>query len=307
MANIRPTQLALHVMQGLALLAIGLGCDSKPKNQDVTAPPSAAPTDSGSASATAPAEGGKGEAPRSDVRGIGTYVTAGSEGNQAEVDQIQEVQYQWTIVGGTVTDGGDTPTVTYAVDPNAKTLHLYCKLRGPQGAESTAIAHLLVAPMPVIGTFTANPAVISIGGNTKLSWQADGYKTLTMDPDAKDVAQWTGIPMQPKETTTYHLTATNAAGAVATKDVLVKVVPLPSIIRFGFQGPLLVGQSSRLNAEFANGKAEIWEGDRMLASSDQSPIAVDVTPRSESTYQLRVVNEAGATVTQDRIVHSAGY
>lgn len=80
---------------------------------------------------------------------------------------------------------------------------------------------------PVIATFTAEPATVSVGGTSVLKWEVSGNDLLleitTEDFYSPiDVTGETSYAAMPTETTTYVLRARNAAGT-AEEEVVVGV------------------------------------------------------------------------------------
>ena len=67
---------------------------------------------------------------------------------------------------------------------------------------------------PVIDSFTADPETVEAGETSTLSWSLSGEAptTLEISPDVGDVMGSTDTEVTPTETTTYTLTASNAAG-----------------------------------------------------------------------------------------------
>ncbi len=68
--------------------------------------------------------------------------------------------------------------------------------------------------VPVITSFTANPAVINAGGTITLSWQVSGATSLSLSPGIGAVTG-TSVAVKPTATTKYTLTASNAKGTVS--------------------------------------------------------------------------------------------
>jgi len=75
---------------------------------------------------------------------------------------------------------------------------------------------------PVITSFSANPQVIDAGGSSTLSWEVSDATTVTISPGIGSVALLGTFVVEPEETTTYTLTASNTAGSV-TASVTVTV------------------------------------------------------------------------------------
>ncbi|MFO7546985.1 MAG: hypothetical protein R6W77_15950 [Trueperaceae bacterium] len=77
---------------------------------------------------------------------------------------------------------------------------------------------------PTIGAFTAAPNMITLGDSTTLSWTVSGAVQLSVHPGNVDVTGSTSLVVSPVATTSYVLTATNAAGSVqASTSVTVDV------------------------------------------------------------------------------------
>ncbi len=80
---------------------------------------------------------------------------------------------------------------------------------------------------PVIAAFTAEPATVSVGGTSTLTWEVQGNVTL-LEITAEgfyspiDVTGEAFYAARPTETTTYVLRARNAAGS-AQREVVVGV------------------------------------------------------------------------------------
>jgi len=80
-----------------------------------------------------------------------------------------------------------------------------------------------VVQLPKINSFTALPGHITTGQSTALSWNTSRADTLTINNGAPAISGASGsVNLSPAATTTYTLTATNAAGSV-TAQVLVGV------------------------------------------------------------------------------------
>jgi len=75
---------------------------------------------------------------------------------------------------------------------------------------------------PVITSFSADPQVIDAGGSSTLSWEVSNAATVTINPEVGIVGLIGTSVVNPEETTTYTLTASNVAGNV-TANVTVTV------------------------------------------------------------------------------------
>ncbi len=79
---------------------------------------------------------------------------------------------------------------------------------------------------PCITSLTANPATISAGGSTTLSYTFSGGTGL-LTPTSTVVTSGSGLVVKPTATTTYTLTVTGPGGPPVTAQVTVVVVPAP--------------------------------------------------------------------------------
>jgi hypothetical protein len=66
-------------------------------------------------------------------------------------------------------------------------------------------------PYPVIESFHADPAVVSPGESSNLSWSVIGAGRVEIDHDVGVVQHKSFVPVKPSETTTYRLTAINGS------------------------------------------------------------------------------------------------
>ena len=78
--------------------------------------------------------------------------------------------------------------------------------------------------LPTITGFSANPASLTVGQTSTLSWTTSGATSLTINNAVGDVTGTTNKVVTPTTTTTYVLTASNSAGNV-TAATTVTVTP----------------------------------------------------------------------------------
>lgn len=81
---------------------------------------------------------------------------------------------------------------------------------------------------PVVNFFLAEPNIILEGESSTLSWNVTGADSVTISPDIGSVSLSGTLSVNPSNTTTYTLVATNSTGSV-TSMALVTVNPLPAI------------------------------------------------------------------------------
>ena len=93
-------------------------------------------------------------------------------------------------------DLGQVPASAFEV---VKMDTVYTASNVPQGAA------------PIINSFTATPASVSAGGNVTLSWDVSNASYVIVSPQVGAV-RGTSVIVQPGQTTTYKLYATNQYG-----------------------------------------------------------------------------------------------
>jgi len=109
---------------------------------------------------------------------------------------------------------GQVTGTQLSVTPAALTT--YTLTAGNASGSATATATVSVLPVgqpPVILSFSANPASISSGQSSTLSWSVTNASSLTLNQGLGS-ASGTSRQVSPAATTTYTLTAANAAGQV---------------------------------------------------------------------------------------------
>jgi hypothetical protein len=135
---------------------------------------------------------------------------------------------QWQVGGATSVSidqgiGVVPPTGTQRVSP--ATTRTY-KLTATNGAgSSTASVTLTVIPetgRPFIDYFSANPAVVQLGGTSTLKWQVTDATSVIITPGPGTVSPSGTAVVSPNETTAYVLAARNSTGVV-THTALVTV------------------------------------------------------------------------------------
>ena len=80
-------------------------------------------------------------------------------------------------------------------------------------------------PPPVVGFFSASPSVVMPGQTTILSWSVSGAASLSIDNGVGDVTGVSSRTVAPSGTTTYRLTARNAAGTASAQTTVTVYAP----------------------------------------------------------------------------------
>jgi len=122
------------------------------------------------------------------------------------------VRVATTVAGVTsCSDTGLTASTAYSYTVSAQ------DPAGNPSAQSATVQVTTQAPAAVITSFTANPASISAGQSSTLSWAVSNATSLTIDNGVGTVTGSSSTTVHPSVTTTYHLTATNSQGSVTAQ------------------------------------------------------------------------------------------
>ncbi|TMB41990.1 MAG: hypothetical protein E6J58_02295 [Deltaproteobacteria bacterium] len=159
-----------------------------------------------------------------------------------------------------------------------------CSTNGGGGTQNT--------PPPVINSFTADASTVSPGQSTTLRWSLTNATSISIDHGVGAVTG-NSVVVQPIDTTTYLLTATNAGGT-ATSSITVTVrARAPAIASFaGSPATIGIGSSSTLSWSVSNATSlTIDHGVGAVAGT-----STVVTPSVTTTYTLTATG-LGGTVT----------
>ena len=208
----------------------------------------------------------------------------------------------WTLAGGTPDTltidnnvGSVTGTSSKSVSPTTSTTYKLTAANVAGSATATVTVNVLAAP--IISAFTANPTAIASGQSSTLSWTLGGGATtaLSIDNNVGSVMGKTSITVKPTATTTYKLTATNAAGT-ATAPVTVTIVAKPAINSFNASSTSInQGSSTTLSWTLGGGAVTALSIDNNVGSV-LGTTSKSVSPSATTTYKLTATNVAG-TVT----------
>lgn len=126
-----------------------------------------------------------------------------------------------TITPGSFSSAAANGSTT--LSPTATTTYTLTATNTTGSVTATATVTVTQPSLPAISSFTANPASIPLGAVSTLSWTASGATSLSISPGNITPSAASGTTqVSPEATTTYILTATNAAGH-ATASAMVTV------------------------------------------------------------------------------------
>jgi hypothetical protein len=170
---------------------------------------------------------------------------------------------------------------------------------------------------PVIRAFSASPAIIDAGEVSILSWSVSGANSVFIDQGVGNVAVSGSTTITPSVTTTYTLTANNAAGdASARCQVAVRgtqsedtsaSVPetatwVPVIHAFKAEPPAIIHGRNTMLSWDVTGATSIF------ISPDVGPVEPNITvlvsPEKTTIYTLTASNSLGQVVKNLTVVVS---
>jgi len=220
----------------------------------------------------------------------------------------------WTTTGATsisVTPGTFASTSasgSMTLSPATTTTYTLTATNSTGTTTATVMVTVNEPSLPTISSFTASPTGITLGGASTLSWVTSGATTLTITPGtfaSTDASGSTGV--SPETTTTYVLTATNAAGSMtATATVTVNAQTLPVINSFTANPTSITSGSSSTLTWSTSGATGIAITPGTFTSTAASG-SMMVSPTATATYTLTATNAAGNnTATAKVTVNAAG-
>jgi hypothetical protein len=219
---------------------------------------------------------------------------------QANPDRIragESAMLDWQVLNAesvTISNVGNVdPNGQRSVSPNETTSYRLTarNARGDVSAVATVVVEAL--PRAQFLSCTVSPANITAGETATISWATANADTVTISGiGGVDAAG--NRPVTPASTTTYTLTATNAAGSVpcsVTVTVMEQIVA-PRIVSFA-ANPMTItaGQSSTLSWNVENADSVEISGIGTVAAQGSQA----VSPGANSTYTLTARNRGGSS------------
>lgn len=214
----------------------------------------------------------------------------------------ETLTYSWVQILGpsVVLTGANTAIATFTAAAGQQ-YSFRLTVTNTDNLKSTATTSVTtITPGQVtIVQFTANPASITAGQSSTLTWVVQNATSVTITPGLGGVnAQSGSSAVSPTTTTTYTLSATGPGGTVnASVTVTVTQVTAgsPQILRFE-ANPVTIapGQNSTLSWATNNAStATISNGVGSVALNG----SVTVSPTQTTTYTLTATNSQGQSVT----------
>lgn len=231
----------------------------------------------------------------------GAYITQPSGPATVAPGQVLNFQggtdygqnFTWTFGDGGATTG---LTASHAFT-TVGTYTVVFKASATGYTTTQATVTITVIAKPSITGFTASPGSVTSGQTSTLSWSVTGATSLSLDNGIGPVTGTTSKAVTPAVSTTYTLTATNAAGSVTAIVTVAVSAPAPPSITSYTASPstIATGHSTTLNWMVTGGAAVSISG-----IGSQSGTSVSVSPATTTSYTLTAINAAGsatATIT----------
>ncbi|MBX3737718.1 MAG: hypothetical protein KF715_13555 [Candidatus Didemnitutus sp.] len=226
------------------------------------------------------------------------------------IDYGQSTKLYWDVRGAATlvitAERGESPgTVTGAqgnitVTPVTSTLYTMVATSAG-GSVTRSVTQVTVnaappPPVPVIDSFLATPSTINLGDSATLNWSVTAADTLSISPGVGTVTG-TSVTVNPTQTTTYTLTASNQYGP-ATRTVTLNVTqPAPPTVNSFTANPSTIplGGSTTLNWVVTGATEVSIAADVGASPGVVTGNSVNVTPTEDTIYTLTARNQYGET------------
>jgi hypothetical protein len=227
----------------------------------------------------------------------------------ASISAGESSNLSWTVTGATTISidqgiGNVALTGTRAVAPAATTVYTLTASSTAGSVTVTTQVIVTAAPsptpvaLPVINSFIASPSSISLGSSVTLSWNVTNAASVIIDNGVGSAGSSGSTIVLPAATTTFTLTASNAAGSnTATTMVLVSGMPsppgsLPVINYFTTSPPVIPGGSGSTFLRWNVSGASAVSIDQGIGPVDSHGTML-VTLTSSTDYTLTASNAFG--------------
>lgn len=227
-----------------------------------------------------------------------TVAAGGSQQLSATVTGSSDTTVLWTIDEGSVA-GAVSAAGLYQASQTGGVYHVRATSRADSSRSAAATVTVMPEPgAPVIASFAAAPAAIVVGQSSTLGWSVTGATSLSIDNGVGSVTGLSSKQVMPAATTTYVLTATNAAGSV-TATAKVTVTTKPTITSFTANPTSInAGQSSTLRWSVTGATSLSIDN---AVGSVTGLTSTPVTPAATTTYTLTATNAAGSVTATAQV------
>jgi len=227
-------------------------------------------------------------------------------GSPLSITAGQSSTLSWTTANATAVTisglGAEQPSGSVSTGPLQTTTTYTLTATGASGAMVTAVITIQVMPasVPQIVVFTASPQTINPGQSSQPCWQVTGATSISISNGVGSNLQANACQtVSPQTTTTYILTATNAAGQIQAS-VTVNVGST-MITSFTASPEFVTSQGNPvvLSWTTTNATSVALVGGDMTSSPANLPVngSFTVTPMDNATYTLIAYGPGGSSVS----------
>jgi len=163
--------------------------------------------------------------------------------------------------------------------------------------KTTVTAQVVVtisgSQVPIVNSFTVSPTTVSAGGTAQLCWNVSNATSVSISPGLGSVQSTSCTTITPSQTTTYVLTATNAAGPTqASVTVSVGGVQILSFSASPAFSPVS-GSPVVLSWTTQNASSVVVTGTGVPSGAVAVNGSVTVYPTTNSDYTLTAYGPGG--------------
>ena len=197
----------------------------------------------------------------------------------------------------------DTATGVISGTPTAAAATAAYVVTGSNASGSTTASltvTVILPGLPTIVSFAAAPTAIAAGESSVLSWDVLGATLISIDNGIGPVAG-TSTTVTPAATTTYRLSATNAAGTVSAFATVAVGTGAPASLQYS-SATYVVGTAIQPNVPASTGGAILayavappLPGGLALDTTTGVISGTPTTPAPAATYVVTAMNLSGST------------
>ena len=213
------------------------------------------------------------------INGTSTFCSNDNLNNISyNVINVSGDTYLWSIIGGSIVNGGTSSTVIVNWNAGGTTHELSIVQTNGYGSSIPVTKSITI--LSASFAFVSNDTTIcayqnislSAGGGTSYHWSS-GQTTSS-------------INVAPSVSSMYKVTVSN--GSCSDIDtVIVTVIPLPSLPTAGNNGPVNIGSPLLLTASSISNATYSWTGPNSFTSSQQNPtVSSSATLAMAGTYNV---------------------
>jgi uncharacterized repeat protein (TIGR03803 family) len=228
--------------------------------------------------------------------------TASLTANPTSITAGQSSTLSWSSANATSCTGtgfltGNAVSGSVSVAPATTATYAVSCTNGSASASANATV-TVTAPAPT-ASLTANPASITAGQSSTLSWSSTNATSCTGNGFLTGNSVTGSVSVTPATTTTYIVTCTNGSASASTSATVTVTGTTPTATLTANPASITSGQSSTLTWSSTNATSCTGTG---FSTGNAVSGSVSVTPSTTASYSVNCTNgstsaSASATVT----------